>query len=160
MRTHAAEHLGRRSFLKSALVSAGGLVLPNWGGLFNSQSIAAQAQRQGKRCILLWMAGGASHLETFDMKSGRPNNGVFRSIESRVPGTRVCEYLPSIAQLTDKLAIIRSMSTNDPGHSTGTYRMHTGYRQETFVRHPDNGALVATYNGRDALNLPSFIQPC
>ncbi len=152
------QHVGRRSFLKSALVGAGGMMLPNWGGLFHSQSIAAQAQRQGKRCILLWMAGGASHLETFDMKSGHPNNGVFRSIASRVPGTQVCEYLPNIAQLTDKLAIIRSMSTNDPGHSTGTYRMHTGYRQEAFVRHPEIGAMVARYNGSDDLNLPSFIQ--
>jgi hypothetical protein len=158
MLRHVADHLSRRSFLKSALVGAGGLAVPNWGGLFNSQSIAAEAQRQGKRCILLWMAGGASHLETFDMKSGRPNNGVFRAIASRVPGTQVCEYLPSIAQLTDKLAIIRGMSTNDPGHSTGTYRMHTGYRQEAFVRHPEIGAMVAKFLGNDALDLPSFIQ--
>src|SRR4051812_22068392 len=126
MRCNPADHLSRRSLLKGALVGAGGLAVPNWGGLFGSQSIAAEAQRRGKRCILLWMAGGASHLETFDMKSGRPNHGVFRSVPSRVPGTRVCEYLPNIARLTDKLAIIRSMSTSDPGHSTGTYLMHTG----------------------------------
>jgi hypothetical protein len=54
------EHLGRRAFLKGTLAIASGLAVANWGSLFNSQTIAAQARKQGKHCILLWMAGGCS----------------------------------------------------------------------------------------------------
>jgi hypothetical protein len=151
-------HLSRRVFLKSTVLGTGGAVLANWGGLFHSQTIAQEAQRQGKRCILLWMAGGPSHLDTFDMKPGRPSGGVFRPIATNVAGVQVCEYLPRLARHADKLAIIRSMSTADPEHSGGTYLMHTGYRREAFVRHPEIGAMVAKFLGRDDSDLPSFIQ--
>lgn len=70
-----SEHLNRRAFLKGTLVTAGGLALPNWGGLFRSQTVAAEAARRGKRCILLWMNGGASQIDTFDMKPGRSTGG-------------------------------------------------------------------------------------
>src|SRR6476646_12180308 len=103
------EHLSRRSLLKGALVTAAGVVVPNFGGLFHSQTIAAEAAKAGKRCILLWMAGGASQLETFDMKPGAATGGPFREISSNVPGTRVCEYLPRLAKQCDKLAIIKSL---------------------------------------------------
>ena len=67
-----AEHISRRAFLKGSLLTAGGVALPNWGGLVSSETIAAEAAKKGKRCILLWMAGGASQMETFDLKPGRP----------------------------------------------------------------------------------------
>jgi hypothetical protein len=152
------DHLTRRSLLKGIVGTATGAALANWGGLFNSHTIAQDARRQGKRCILLWMAGGPSHIDTFDMKPGRPTGGSFRPISTNVAGIQVCEYLPRIARQVDKLAIIRSMSTTDPGHSTGTYLMHTGYPREAFVRHPEIGAMVARYLGRDEADLPSFIQ--
>src|SRR5947209_5123521 len=94
----AHEHVSRRAFLKGALVTAGGTAVPNWGGLFNSQTIAAEATKRGKRCILLWMNGGASQLDTFDLKPGRPTGGPFRPIPSRVTGIQVCEYLPLMAK--------------------------------------------------------------
>src|SRR5688500_1139254 len=115
----ANEHLTRRAFLKSTLVTAGGLTVAKWGGLFASPSIAAEAARQGKRCILLWMNGGASQIDTFDMKPGRPTGGPFRPIATNVPGTQICEYLPKMARMTDKLAIIRSMRTQSPDHPDG-----------------------------------------
>src|SRR5262249_27962830 len=76
----AAEHLRRRAFLKAGLVTATGHALANWGGLFHTRAAAAEAAKKGKRCILLWMAGGPSHLDTFDMKPGRPGAGAFRPI--------------------------------------------------------------------------------
>ncbi len=152
------DHLSRRAFLKGTLVGAGGFALANWGSLFHSQTIAAEASKQGKRCILLWMAGGPSHLDTFDMKPGRPSAGPFRPIKTNVAGIEVCEYLPNIARQVDKLAVIRGMSTSDPDHSGGTYLMHTGYRREAAVRHPEVGAMVAKYLGDAGADLPSFIQ--
>src|SRR2546430_17669245 len=99
------EHIGRRAFLKATLATAGGFAVANWGGLFNSQTIAQEAARQNKRCILLWMNGGASQIDTFDMKAGRPTGGPFRPIQSNVTGIQVCGSLPKPAQITDKRAV-------------------------------------------------------
>ena len=153
-----AEHRGRRAFLKGTLTTASGLAVANWGGLFNSQTIAAEVRKQGKHCILLWMAGGASHMDTFDMKPGRPQQGPFRPIATRVPGIQVCEYLPKIAQQADKLAIIRSMKTAQGDHPGATFLMHTGYRKEQTVQHPEIGAMIAKYLGAPGSDLPHFIQ--
>src|SRR5438067_6960237 len=119
----AYEHLSRRAFLKGALVTAGGQALANWGGLVASQTVAAEAQKKGKRCILLWMNGGASQIDTFDMKPGRPTAGPFRPVATNVTGIQVCEYLPKIAKHADKLAIIRSMNTSEPDHPGGISSM-------------------------------------
>ncbi len=153
-----SEHVSRRALLKGTVLGAAGMALGNWGALFNSETIAQEAQKKPKRCILLWMAGGASHLDTFDMKPGRPVAGPFRPIKTNVAGLQVCEYLPRIAKQADKLAVIRSLSTSDPDHSGGTYLMHTGYRKEAAVTHPELGAMMAKYLGPEGAELPSFIQ--
>jgi hypothetical protein len=140
------------------LTSAGGVTLANWGGLFSSHSIADEARKQGKRCILLWMAGGPSQLDTFDLKPGRAVSGPFLPIATNVNGIQICEYLPRLAKQTDKLAIIRSMRTSEPGHAAGAYLMHCGYRPEVGIRHPEIGAVLAKYLGNSNSDLPSFIQ--
>ena len=80
------EHVSRRAFLKGALVTGGGLALPNWGGLVHADAVAESAKKAGKRCILLWMNGGASQIDTFDMKPGRPTGGPFRPVRLRAGG--------------------------------------------------------------------------
>jgi hypothetical protein len=151
------EHVSRRAFLKASL-SVGGAAVANWGGLFNSASLAAEAKKQGMRCILMWMNGGASQIDTFDMKPGRPTGGPFRPISSKVAGTQVCEYLPKLAQQTDKLAIIRSMVTSEPDHPGGITSMHIGYRPEVSIAHPELGAVIAKYHGKPDADLPTFIR--
>jgi hypothetical protein len=152
------EHLSRRGFLKGSLVTAGGLAVANWGGLFHSHTIAAEAQKRGKRCILLWMNGGASQIDTFDMKPGRPTGGPFRPIATPLTGVQVCEYLPRMAQQIKKLALIRSMRTQSPDHPDGIYHMHTCYKQSERTPHPEIGAVVAKYLGRPDDDLPSFVR--
>src|SRR5437773_7238372 len=152
------EHLSRRSFLKSTLVTAGGLTVANWGGLFHSQAIAQEAARQGKRCILLWMNGGASQIDTFDMKPGRTTAGPFRPIQSKVNGLQVCEYLPKMAAVADKLAVIRSMRTQSPDHPDGIYHMHTCYKMAERTPHPELGAMIAKFLGSTDADLPSFVR--
>jgi hypothetical protein len=156
------EHLSRRALLKGALATTAGAAVANFGGLFNSHTIAAEAQKRGKRCILLWMNGGASQIDTFDMKPGRRTAGPFREIKSKLPGYRVCEYLPKMAQLVDKLGIIRSMRTHSPDHPDGIYHMHTCYKQSERTPHPEMGAMVAKYLGQKDADLPSFVRmgPC
>ncbi|HXG09851.1 MAG TPA: DUF1501 domain-containing protein [Gemmataceae bacterium] len=154
----AREHLSRRALLKGMLVTAGGLILPNWGGLFYHPAAAQTTARRQKRCILLWMNGGASQLDTFDLKPGRRTGGPFRPIPTNVVGVQICEYLPRMAQLADKLAIIRSMRTQSPDHPDGIYHMHTCYRQSERVPHPEIGAVIARYLGDPEADLPSFVR--
>lgn len=151
-------HIGRRAFLKATLATAGGTAVANWGGLFNSDTIAQEARRQNKRCILLWANGGASQIDTFDMKPGRPTGGPFRPIQSNVNGIQVCEYLPLMARQVDKLAIIRSMRTQSPDHPDGIYHMHTCYKQSERMPHPEIGAMIAKYLGNPDSDLPSFVR--
>jgi hypothetical protein len=160
--THTGAHLSRRAFLKGAAVTGGGLVLPNWGGLAHARSAADAAKAGKKRCILLWMNGGASQIDTFDMKPGRPTAGPFRPIQSKVTGLQVCEYLPKMAAVADKLAVIRSMRTQSPDHPDGIYHMHTCYKMSERTPHPEIGAVVAKFNGDPGADLPSFVRmgPC
>src|SRR5262245_42846078 len=152
------EHLSRRAFLKAALVTAGGSAVANWGGLFHSPAAATDTARRQKRCILLWMNGGASQLDTFDLKPGRRTGGPFRPIPTNVNGVQVCEYLPRLARMADRLAVIRSMRTQSPDHPDGIYHMHTCYRQSERVPHPEIGAVVARYLGNPDADLPSFVR--
>jgi hypothetical protein len=154
----AQAHLSRRAFLKGALATAGGAAVANWGGLFNSQTIAADTVRRQKRCILLWMNGGASQIDTFDLKPGRRTGGPFRPVATNVPGLQICEYLPLLARQADKLAVIRSMRTQSPDHPDGIYHMHTCYRMNERVPHPEIGAMIARYLGSPDADLPSFVR--
>src|SRR5215510_12318612 len=90
------EHLSRRALMKGTLAVSGGGVVMNWGGLTSTAALADEVKRQKKHCILLWMNGGASQFETFDMKVGRPTGGPFRPIDSNVPGIKVCELMPQM----------------------------------------------------------------
>jgi len=158
MPAHHSSHLSRRALLKGAAVTGSGLLLPNWGGLAHARSAADAAKKSKKRCILLWMNGGASQLDTFDMKPGRPTAGPFRPVASKVTGLQVCEYLPKMAGVADKLAVIRSMKTQSPDHPDGIYHMHTCYKMSERTPHPEIGAVVAKFNGDPGADLPTFVR--
>ena len=88
---------------------------------------AATHPKRRKSCILLWMNGGPSQMDTFDLKPGHANGGPFKEIETSVPGIRISEHLPKIARLMERMAIIRSMSTKEGDHGRATYYLRTGY---------------------------------
>src|SRR5215213_7845976 len=152
------QHISRRALMKGALATAAGGMVMNWGGLSGCAALAAEARKEQKHCILLWMNGGASQFETFDMKPGRPTGGPFRPLASNVPGVQVCEMMPHMAKKMDKVAVVRSMRTSEVDHPGGIYLMHTGYRPSANVRFPEVGAIVAKYQGREGADLPSFIK--
>jgi hypothetical protein len=138
--------------------AAGGGVVMNWGGLTSTAALADEVKRQKKHCILLWMNGGASQFETYDMKVGRPTGGLFRPISTNVAGTQVCELMPKMAQKMDKIAVIRSMKTSQVDHPGGIYLMHSGYQPSNTTRFPEMGAIVAKYQGTEDADLPNFIK--
>lgn len=152
------EHLSRRSLLKGSLATVGGGTVMNWGGLFNSDALASEAKKNNKRCILIWLNGGCSQFETFDMKVGRSTGGPFREISTNVAGTRVCELMPQISQRMDKLTVIRSMRTTEIDHPQGIYSMHTGWSKSADTRFPEIGAIVAKYCGSAESDLPNFVK--
>ncbi len=146
------------ALLKGLLATGAGTTVANWGGLFASPARADEVIRNQKRCILLWMNGGASQFETFDMKVGRPTGGPFRPIATNVVGTQVSELLPKMAQQMDKLTVIRSMRTSQIDHPGGIHLMHTAYSEAANIRFPELGAVIAKYLGRAGSSLPNFIK--
>lgn len=158
MNCPTVEHVSRRALLKGTLATAAGGSLMNWGHLFHARSAAAAVKNQKKRCILLWMNGGVSQFETFDMKPGRPTAGLFRPIATNLPGVQVSELMPQIAQHMDKLAVIRSMRTSQVDHPGGIHLMHTGYAGAAGIRFPEMGAVIAKYLGEPETDLPNFIK--
>jgi len=157
-RCRPADHLSRRALLKGALATTAGGVFMNWGDLFGSAGHAKEVTKEQKSCILIWLNGGASQFETFDMKVGRPTGGPLRPIQTNVVGAQICELMPKMAQQMDKVAVIRSMRTSQIDHPGGIHLMHTGYGPSANVRYPEIGAVCAKFLGRDKPDLPNFIK--
>ncbi len=106
-------------------------------------ALADTLKRNDRRVILLWLAGGASQLETWDPKPGRPTGGPFRAIQTNVPGVQISELMPKMSQRLQHTAIIRSLNTKIGDHGGGARLMHLGRRDESNLRLPDLGAMLA-----------------
>ncbi|HWA98730.1 MAG TPA: DUF1501 domain-containing protein [Pirellulales bacterium] len=145
--------LGRRTFLTGGLGGLLSLCIPRW----QAWAAASAAQRQGKSCILLWMNGGPSHIDTFDPKPGSKTGGPFKAIDTSAPGVKICEHLPQLAEQAKHLAIIRSMTSKEGNHDRGQYLMHTGYAPSGTLKHPSLGAWVSHELGDPAFELPNFV---
>ena len=99
----------RRDWL---VATAGSVMASSLSGWMPALAAAAEeGSRPQRSCVLLWMNGGPAQTDTFDLKTGHENSGPFNAIETKVSGIRVSEHLPGIAKWTDRLAIVRSMST-------------------------------------------------
>jgi hypothetical protein len=107
--------------------------------------------------ILLWMVGGPSQMDTFDLKPGHANGGPYKEIHTNVPGIKIGEHLPKLARHLDKMAILRSMSTKENEHERATFYLRTGYQPLGPVQYPPLGSLVAHERGDASAGLPSFI---
>lgn len=105
--------------------------------------------------VVLWMNGGASHIDTFDPKKGR-DAGPFGAIATRTPGLQICEHLPQIAASTDKLAVVRSLTSKEGNHQRARQLGHTGYVPNPTVAHPSLGAWVSHERGAPG-DLPAFV---
>src|SRR5262245_7523483 len=155
---NGTENLGlnRRDALKLAAAGVSGLSLSGWFNVM-AQGAAAQTTRP-RSCILLWMAGGPSHKDTFDMKPGTANAGTFKPIDTSVPGIQISEHFPKFAKLMKHAAILRSMSTAEGAHPRASYNLHTGYREgQGGVVYPSLGSIVSKELPREHLALPNFV---
>src|SRR4051794_5067013 len=157
--------VNRRSFLKIGGLSLGALA--GGGRTDLARLLAAEAASPGAdrefSVILLWAAGGASHLDTVDLKPNPPSEyrGPFNPIATNVPGIEITELLPNLAQRADKFAIVRSLFHNRNEHSGGTGRMLSGYASVAAnpfqSEYPEIGSIVAKHLEDRVRDLPLFV---
>ncbi len=147
--------IDRRSFVTYAAQATLGVSLfPNLDQAVMAQSVSGA---KAKRLIYLFMAGGMTHIDTFDLKPGHPNQGSTQAISTKVPGCQISQHLPTLASQFDKLAVIRSMNTQTADHEAGEYLMRTSYDPIATERHPSLGPWIQKFLGRQNKSLPDTV---
>ena len=146
----------RRDFLRVGSLGFLGIGLSDYLRLSSMSALAAGSVtgKPGKAqaCILLWLEGGVSQVDTWDPKG----NTVFRSISTNVPGIQISEILPRLARHMDKLSIIRSMKTEERNHAQGTIETLTGHRPNPAMKFPSVGSIVSKELGARK-KLPPYV---
>ena len=150
------KEISRRSFVKTGISSFLGLIAMQHFGS-NSLAQLEDVIPRAKHCIVLFMSGGASQLDTFDPKPGTQNGGPFAAIPTSAKGVQVSEHLPNVAEQAHHLSIIRSMVSREGNHERARYLLHTGYAPGGAVRHPTLGSITSYYLEDELLDLPSCV---
>ncbi len=147
--------VSRRDVLQAGALSFAGLTLADVLRLQAKGDNARSEARRGKSVIMIWMRGGPSHIDSFDMKPDAPTEirGEFSSIETNVSGIQICEYLPQLAGIMDKLAIVRGIKSNDLGDHTPHYIITGSPDRGT---RPAFGAIVSHLQPRSD-GLPPYV---
>jgi hypothetical protein len=138
----------RREFLTS---TAGVL-----GLLQTLKANQEEIKKNGKSAILLWMGGGPSTMDIWDLKPDAATGGPFRPIGT-TGDVQICEHMPLMAKQMHNMAIVRSMSTREADHMRGRYYMHTGYVPNPSMEHPSYGSLLSHQLRRDDIEIPQFV---
>lgn len=156
--TRTCDGVTRRNFLSVGSLAIGGLSL---SGLLQQQARAATSTSK-KSVILIWQAGGPSHLDMYDLKPTAPAEyrGEFKPVPTNVPGVEISEHLPLQAKIFDKLAVVRSAFHTNAGHGMGSQWMLTGYQPTIEVSdniYPACGAVVAKLKGANDPGMPAYV---
>lgn len=148
--------LGRRSLLRLGTSAFFGALVSRW--ISPARALAGDLPAaKADACILLWLNGGPSHIDTFDPKPGRPTGGPFKAIRARAPGMMLSEHLPLLADRGDKIALVRGMTSKEGNHARAQYYVHTGYAPNPTVVHPSLGAWTSARLGDTHAELPAFV---
>ena len=147
-RRHFMQHLAGASALAGSALAMGHSLYAH----------ADELRRNRKSAILLWMDGGPSTIDLWDLKPGANTGGPFKPITT-AGDVQISEHLPQIAKVMDRLSIVRSMSTREADHQRGRYYMRTGYVPNPSVDYPSYGAVVAheLFAQRPELEIPPFV---
>lgn len=147
----------RRDVLK---LTAAGVFAPALSGWLPLLAKAAPAGGTGKAksCILLWMDGGPSHKDTWDLKPDSKGAGEFKPIKTAAPGVEISEHLPKVAGVMNHGLVVRGMTTPEGAHARAKYYMHTGFREgQGGLIHPSIGSLVSQEKGKTDSTVPNYV---
>jgi hypothetical protein len=147
--------ISRRTLFKAGAFSFMGLGLAD---LMSASVMAGQSDvAKCDAVILVWLAGGPSHIDTWDPKPGQPTGGPFKAINTSADGIQLCEHMPTIARNMKHCAVIRSMTSKEGAHDRATYEMHTGYKPLASIQHPAMGALITQQKGKRNEEIPAYV---
>src|SRR5436305_9442586 len=149
-------HLSRRTLLRVGGLSTFGLALPD---VLRAEAVApTKARSRARSVILVYLGGGLSHHDSFDLKPEAPAEvrGKYTSIGTNVPGLRIGELLPHTAGVMDKVTLVRSGAHNNDHHETATNWVLCGRFGSAFGDYPAMGAVVAHETGFSG-KLPPYI---
>jgi hypothetical protein len=148
--------LSRRDLMKLSAAGVLGTSMSGWLDILAAR--AAERQVRHKSVILLWMDGGPSHKDTFDLRPGTEHGGPYQNIQTNVPGIQISEHFPKLARLMNHGAIIRSMSTGEGAHGRAKYYLHTGYKEGVGgLVYPSLGSLCSKEIGNQDSPLPNYV---
>lgn len=153
----------RRGMLKAGLAGIGGLSLPQLLQAQDQANLQGKASSRGRSVILLWMAGGPSHIDTWDSKPERPwiNRGPFGVTQTALPGVVISEHLPRQAAMLDKFTIIRSVDARHSNHEpnmvfqTGNIAAAPRINPEAG-RYPSLASVIAKHRGANHPSMPAY----
>jgi hypothetical protein len=154
--------VSRRAFLRAGVLGVSSLGLAD---LLRLRAAGAGGRASPKSILVLWLWGGPSHMETFDLKPDAPSEyrGDFRPIRTSVPGVAISEHLPRLARLADRFALVRSLHHDSPGHVNSTHTMLTAYPGELVEappfrpRHPDVWSVATKTLGPRRASVPGYV---
>jgi hypothetical protein len=154
--------ISRRGLVKWGAASALGLGLgaslgARRGLAASADLLAGKNPKPARAVVLLYMAGGPSHIDTFDPKPGRKTGGTFKAIGTGVAGVQICEHLPKLAARMKHLALIRSLTSREGNHERARHLMHTGYAPAGGADHPAFGSIVAEARAAAAGGMPGYV---
>jgi hypothetical protein len=155
LQTNSEGLVTRRSFLRSLAVGAAGYGMLGWKDMLTLH--AEEMRKRGMACILLFMRGGPSQLETFDPKPGTDNGGPTKAIPTAAGGIEVAEGWPNTAKMMNEIALIRSMTNKEGEHQRAAFQLHTGYVPSGSAKYPSLGSIVASELGPQDFDLPHFV---
>jgi uncharacterized protein (DUF1501 family) len=150
--------MSRRHFLNH-LAGAAALATPATAFTSSILANATDMKKRHKAAIMLWMGGGPSSIDIWDLKPGAATGGPFKPIGTSADGVQICEHLPQMAKQMHHMAVVRSMSTREADHMRGRYYMHTGYVPNPNVEHPSYGSVIAHELAEQVpqLEIPPFV---
>jgi len=151
--------LSRRSFLRMGVLGLGGFSLP---GLLRAEAAAAVRSSQ-KSVILIYLVGGPPHQDLFDLKPGAPKEiaGPWKPTATNVTGVQICEALPRLARIMDKLVVVRSLVGNQADHDAiQVYNGHHPRKPTPSGGWPQFGSAVAKLQGPVDPSVPPFVSLC
>ena len=142
MDSNRREGIGRRDFVRIGALSTLGLTMADQ---LRAKALASPTvETKAKACIVLWMSGGPSHMDTFDLKPEAPttHRGPFKPIDTNVSGMKICEHLPKLAKHADKFSLLRTMTHPSPAHDIASHIMLTGNVPARGTFNPSYGSVL------------------